>query len=109
MINDIPQLVQALGGDRAFGKVRGAETEAKAYRFAYDFKRRNSIPVIYWPRIIEAGRKRGVLVDVRTLVFIHTGYLTEAPLANELRWMAVAFFVVGAGFFLVGLGIGFFF
>jgi hypothetical protein len=66
-MDTIPDLIDALGGPTAFGKiiVKGAST-------ASEMKRSGSIPVEYWPTVIEAARERGLRgVNEAMLVRIH--------------------------------------
>lgn len=102
MFGTVDQVLEAFGGPLAFGEALGVG------RLAYDFKRRSSIPVAYWPRIIEAAQARGIGVSVSTLVYIHTGKRISEPWpADRLAFCGFATIVACMVGFAVGLLLGY--
>jgi hypothetical protein len=53
--NDVPALIDALGGNAAVARIIG-----KGPSTVSEMRRSNSISVRYWPALIEAARELGV-------------------------------------------------
>lgn len=106
MYSNAGQIIDALGGNVAFCRKVGITDE---HRFrATDFKRRNSIPVAYWPGIIKAGRAEGLPIDANVLVFIHTGQVLRPPVTPEvLASCGIAAIVALMVGFVVGVFLGY--
>lgn len=64
--------------DRFGGNTRFAELLGKKQTTASEMKRRKSIPVEHWPRLVEAAHQRGITLDYETLVKIHAEQPKEA-------------------------------
>jgi len=64
-VNDV---FREFGGPTALGRAIGVNPST-----ASEMRRRASIPVDYWPKLIEAARQRGIDLDSDSLVRIHTG------------------------------------
>lgn len=73
------EIIDALGGPTQFGRLCGF-TRNPASRGS-DMRQRSSIPVIYWPRIVEAARARGLQIDNDVLVEVHARATAEASAA----------------------------
>lgn len=70
--SSIDDLFAMLGGPAEVGRMLNVSTE-----HASTMKRRGSIPVRYWPRLIDETAKRGHAVVYGTLVAIHAGRHAE--------------------------------
>ena len=67
-MNSITHLFDALGGPAVIGRGVGITTEHAAA-----MRRRGSIPVSYWPKLIESAAQRGVSgVTYDALVALHS-------------------------------------
>lgn len=65
----IGDLISAFDGNTKFAAIIGKNAST-----ASEMKRRNSIPIEYWPRIIKAAREMGIEgVSNDTLVALHLG------------------------------------
>lgn len=53
---------------RSFAQALGVKPST-----AYMMKRRQVIPVRYWPKLVKIARRRGINIDYNTLVELHTG------------------------------------
>lgn len=62
----VPSLFEEIGGPGKMADLLGIKPSA-----ASEMKRRGSIPVRYWPRLVEACREVGVAVDYGQLVAMH--------------------------------------
>jgi len=62
--------------DDIFSQFEKATPFAKALGLkpstASEMRRRRSIPVRYWPKLVKIARRRGINLDYNTLVSIHT-------------------------------------
>lgn len=63
----VDDIFAELGGPAEVGRIIGKSTEHAA-----SMKRRRSIPVDYWPPIIEAAREKDKPITYETLVAVHT-------------------------------------
>lgn len=68
-MESIAQIIAALGGPTAFGVICGFTKNPGAR--GSDMRQRGSIPVIYWPRIVEAAQAKGLPIDNDVLVRVH--------------------------------------
>lgn len=66
----VADIVDQLGGPTKFGEICGF-TVNQASRGS-DIRRRGSIPVDYWPKIVEIAFERGLQITYETLVQAHT-------------------------------------
>jgi hypothetical protein len=64
----IADLINRLGGNVGFAEIIGAAHPSTAS----EMKRRGSIPVQHWPRVIAAARQRGIDISAETLMAMHT-------------------------------------
>ena len=62
----IETIFQHLGGASGVGRAIGKSTEHAAA-----MRRRRSIPLRYWPKVIDAAQAKGVTIDEALLVAIH--------------------------------------
>lgn len=70
----VDDIFKEFGGPAEMGRVIGKTTEHAA-----SMRRRGSIPVDYWPKIIEAARERGIeIISHETLVGAHTAAHAES-------------------------------
>lgn len=68
-MNTIGALIDAFGGNTKFAAVIGKNAST-----ASEMKRRDSIPIDYWPLIIEAASERGISgIDADRLMRMHLG------------------------------------
>ena len=67
-MKSVKSIIDALGGNGRVASWLGLSPSA-----ASEFKRRNSIPVKYWPRLIELASASNVELDNDTLVEVHAG------------------------------------
>lgn len=74
----IKTLFIALGGPAAVGRVLGISTEHAAA-----MAKRQSIPLIYWPKLIAEARKRRLELTCESLVNMHL--LVERPRQSRRR------------------------
>lgn len=72
----VAEIVDKLGGPTKFGEICGF-TVNQASRGS-DIRRRGSIPVDYWPKIVEVALERGLPITYETLVEAHTMAPAEA-------------------------------
>lgn len=68
-MESVPDIIAALGGPTAFGAICGFSKNQGAR--GSDMRQRESIPVVYWPRIVEAAQARGLPIDNDVLVRVH--------------------------------------
>jgi hypothetical protein len=68
-MESIADIIDALGGSTAFGVICGFSKNPGAR--GSDMRQRGSIPVIYWPRVVEAARDKGKAIDNDVLVRAH--------------------------------------
>jgi hypothetical protein len=66
-MNTVDDVFSGFGGPTAFGRAIGVKPSA-----ASEMKRRASIPVVYWEKLVEAARQRGIQISYDRLVSIHT-------------------------------------
>lgn len=64
----VTHIIDALGGNRTFAELIGAPHQSTAS----EMKRRKSIPVRYWPVVLEAARTKGLTLSSDDLVRMHT-------------------------------------
>ncbi len=70
----VAEITAAFGGPAELGRAIGVTTEHAA-----QMRRRNSVPVRYWPKLIEAAAGRGVGgLTYEALVKVHSAAPTEA-------------------------------
>ncbi|WP_029074393.1 carph-isopro domain-containing protein [Kaistia adipata] len=66
-MNTIGDLIDAFGGNTKFAAVIGKNVST-----ASEMKRRDSIPIDYWPLIIQAAAERGMAgIDADRLMKLH--------------------------------------
>lgn len=65
----VREIIDALGGPTEFGRICGFVRNPGAR--GSDMGQRGSIPVTYWPRIVEAAKAAGLAIDNDTLVHAH--------------------------------------
>ncbi|KTS07926.1 hypothetical protein SB2_02840 [Methylobacterium radiotolerans] len=65
----VSDIIDALGGSTAFGRICGFTKNPGAR--GSDMRQRESIPVVYWPRIVEYARARDIKIDNDMLVRVH--------------------------------------
>jgi hypothetical protein len=65
---DIVGLIDKLGGNTGFASSIGARHPSTAS----EMKRRGSIPVHYWPKVIAAAHERSLRLTADDLVRMHT-------------------------------------
>lgn len=68
-MESVAEIIAALGGPTAFGVICGFTKNPGAR--GSDMRQRESIPVVYWPRIVEAAQARGLAIDNDVLVQAH--------------------------------------
>ena len=68
-MESVPEIIAALGGPTAFGRICGF-TKSPGARGS-DMRQRGSIPVTYWPRIVEHAKEAGLAIDNDVLVRAH--------------------------------------
>ena len=68
-MESVAEIIAALGGPTAFGVICGFSKNAGAR--GNDMRQRRSIPVVYWPRIVEAAQARGIAINNDVLVRAH--------------------------------------
>lgn len=71
----VREIVDALGGPTEFGRICGF-TRNPGSRGS-DMRQRGSIPVAYWPRIVEAAQARDVAINNDVLVRAHQPATSE--------------------------------
>jgi len=65
----VPDIIAALGGSTAFGRICGFTKNPGAR--GSDMRQRGSIPVAYWPRIVEHAKAQNIAIDNDVLVRAH--------------------------------------
>ena len=66
----IEQIITALGGPTEVGRICGFDRNPGAR--GHDMKRRQSIPVRYWPAIIQHAKRKGITgITHKSLTEIH--------------------------------------
>ena len=68
-MESVAEIIATLGGPTAFGVICGFSKNPGAR--GSDMRQRGSIPVIYWPRIVEAAQVRGIEINNDVLVRVH--------------------------------------
>jgi hypothetical protein len=68
-MNSVREIIDALGGPTEFGRICGFTKNPGAR--GSDMRQRGSIPVIYWPRIVQAARAADLAITNDTLVAAH--------------------------------------
>ena len=68
-MESVAEIIDALGGSTAFGVICGFTKNPGAR--GSDMRQRESIPVVYWPRIVEAAQARGIPIDSNVLMRVH--------------------------------------
>lgn len=68
-MESVAEIIAALGGPTSFGVICGFSKNPGAR--GSDMRQRGSIPVIYWPRIVEAAQARGIEINNDVLVRVH--------------------------------------
>lgn len=66
-MQNIPELIESLGGAAVVAKRRG-----KPYTTVASWKARDAIPVEEWPGLVEFAKERGKTLDYEILVNLHT-------------------------------------
>lgn len=72
-MQNVSEIIDGLGGNTRFAELFG-----KKQTTASEMRRRKSIPVEYWPRLVEVAHARGIALDYETLVKIHAEQPKEA-------------------------------
>lgn len=65
-MNTIPSIFDSIGGPSKFARALGLKQSA-----ASEMKRRKSIPVVYWPVLIDAMKASGKSLTYEDLVQAH--------------------------------------
>lgn len=65
----VSDLITALGGNAAVSRV----LDHKHASTVSEWRRRGSIPVEHWPRLVEAAAERGIRLTYEQLVTMHVG------------------------------------
>jgi hypothetical protein len=65
-IETISDIAEKLGGTSAFGRVIGVKQST-----ASEMRRKNTLPVKYWPQLVDALKAIGVTFSYEELVKIH--------------------------------------
>ena len=74
----VADIIDAFGGSTAFGRICGF-TQNQAARGS-DMKQRGSIPVRYWPAVVQAAREKGLEgISHETLVAMHAARHDPPP------------------------------
>ncbi len=68
-MNSVREIIDALGGPTEFGRICGFAKNPAAR--GSDMRQRESIPVTYWPRVIEAAKAADKAITYETLVEAH--------------------------------------
>ena len=63
----VPDIIDSFGGATAFALLIGKNPST-----ASEMKRNRSIPVRYWPRVVDEAASRGIHITNDTLVAAHT-------------------------------------
>jgi hypothetical protein len=67
----IADMIEKFGGNTSFADVLGKRPSTVS-----EMKRRSSIPVEYWPRIVEAAEQKGISgLSYETLVQMHVPHI----------------------------------
>jgi hypothetical protein len=66
-MQSIPEIIEKLGGATAL-----ADHLSKAPTTVASWKDRASIPIEYWPKLLEVASEKGVALDYEQLVRLHT-------------------------------------
>lgn len=68
-MRNVPSLFDDIGGPGKVAEILGIKPST-----ASEMKRRKSIPVRYWPRLVDACQSAGIVgVDYNQLVAMHSG------------------------------------
>ena len=65
-MNTIADIINTLGGNAEVARMC-----SKTPSWASECKRRGSIPVEYWPRLIEVAHERGISLSADVLMRVH--------------------------------------
>ena len=65
----VAEIIDALGGPTAFGRICGFSRNPAAR--GSDMRQRGSIPVIYWPHVVEAAEAASIAINSDILVRAH--------------------------------------
>ena len=76
--SNLDDIFAAFGGAGALAEAAGVTPS-----HARVFRARKSIPVDYWPSIIASARDKGIAIDERVLVRVHTAPRQEPSEAAE--------------------------
>ena len=68
-MNTVDDIFEAFGGPASFGRAIGVTTE-----HATQMKRRKSIPVRWWPKVLAAAKDRGIPLTDSVLISIHAPF-----------------------------------
>ena len=80
-MNSVREIIDALGGPTEFGRICGFVKNPAAR--GSDMRQRESIPVTYWPRVIEAASATQQPITYETLVRVHQRPASAQPSAPE--------------------------
>lgn len=80
-MESVREIIAALGGPTKFGRVCGFVNNPAAR--GSDMLQRDSIPIIYWPRIVAEAERLGLPIDNDTLVKAHAKRPPSDPLPAE--------------------------
>lgn len=75
-MKSVREIIDALGGPTEFGRICGFSKHPGAR--GSDMRKRSSIPVAYWPGVVEAAKARGIAIDNDVLVRAHQPVASEA-------------------------------
>ena len=68
-MNTVDAIFEAFGGPAALGRAIGIPTEHAA-----QMKRRKSIPVRWWPKLVAAAKEKGIPLTDADLIAIHAPF-----------------------------------
>jgi hypothetical protein len=68
-IMTVPEIVDAFGGPTKFGRACGFHKHPGAR--GWDIRKRESIPVEYWPNVLREGKRLGLGITSDVLVAAH--------------------------------------
>lgn len=71
-MNTVSDIFDVCGGTTALASMLNVKVST-----AGEMKRRQSIPVVYWPRLVREAAAKGVVIDNDTLVKLHTDELED--------------------------------
>ncbi|MDF2602336.1 MAG: hypothetical protein K0Q54_5159 [Methylobacterium brachiatum] len=80
-MESVIEIIDALGGSTAFGRICGFTKNPGAR--GSDMRQRGSIPVVYWPLIVEHARTHDIAINNDVLVRAHLRRERSTPAEPE--------------------------